>query len=286
MRDAAMNDAESTFARDGWLRFGAESQLLDWAQSALPAAQAAATDPGNAHWLRCGGTWFVGVDVLPNDAQGRVGTGPPLSGAARALIERRYGRRALPLHRAQVSVCYPGYPQPMAQESETGLRFRRERDAAHVDGLLPEGAARRRHLREPHAWILGLPLTATAAAAAPPVVWTGSHHVMRAAFEDALCDHDPLRWGDVDLTEIYAAARRAVFTSCPRVVLEMQPGEACLLHRHVLHGTAPWTDTEIDSGEIPRPASSPCTPHSLQHGRIMAWFRPQFANVQDWLAAH
>ena len=34
-----------------------------------PAARAAVSDPANAGWLRCGGTWFAGVDVLANDAR-------------------------------------------------------------------------------------------------------------------------------------------------------------------------------------------------------------------------
>lgn len=268
-----VSETAAAFARDGWLRFAAEPQLLDWVSAALPAAQAAAADPGNAHWLRCGGTWFVGVDVLPNDSQGRIGAGPPLGGAACSFIAAQYGTPSLSLHRAQVSVCYPGYPQASPQESEAALRFRRERDAAHVDGLLAEGPTRRRYLREPHAWILGVPLTATTAENAAPVVWTGSHHVMRAAFMSALGKHAPQQWGQIDLTGVYTAARHAVFANCPRVTLEMQPGEACLLHRHVLHGTAPWNGPSNDTGS----------------GRSVAWFRPQFASLDAsldaWLAS-
>jgi hypothetical protein len=57
--------------------------------------------------------------------------------------------------RAQVSVCYPGYPKPMDGETDGQHRFRRDRDAAHVDGLLGLGQPKRRFLKEPHQFILG-----------------------------------------------------------------------------------------------------------------------------------
>jgi hypothetical protein len=264
--DAAAAMADEFLAR-GWLRFAMDPAVRAWAAAALPAACAAATDPVNAHWLRCGGTWFVGVDTLPNDASGRVTAGPPLTGAASNFITEVLGCGQLPLHRAQVSVCYPGYPQPMPGESESGFRFRREHDAAHVDGLLAEGPARRRFLREPHAYILGLPLAVGEGGASPPVLWEGSHLVMRSAFQQAFAGHGPDTWRDIDLTAIYAEARRTVFSACRRVVIEAHPGEAILFHRHLLHGMAPWADGAI----APR------------HGRVIAYFRPQFARFDPWL---
>ena len=51
----------------------AEAATRNWADHALPAARAAVTDPANAQWHVCEGTWFVGVDALPNDIRGRVG---------------------------------------------------------------------------------------------------------------------------------------------------------------------------------------------------------------------
>lgn len=261
-----MSDPVARLGRDGWLRFAAEPAVLAWAAHALPAAIEAATDPANSHWLRCGGTWFVGVDTLPNDAEGRVGEGPALAGAARDFISRHLGS-AVPLHRAQLSICHPGYPQPMAGESEAAFSFRRDRDAAHVDGLLAEGSPKQRFLREPHAWILGVPLVTGQGGASPTVLWEGSHAIMRAAFARAFEGVPPCRWGEVDLTAIYAEARRAAFLRCPRVVLELQPGEACLFHRHLLHGMAPWVDGAV------APAC----------GRIIAWFRPQRALLQTWM---
>lgn len=258
----------ATFRRDGWLRFPAEPLVLAWTAHAFPEAVDAALDPAHAHGLRCGGTWFVGVDALPTDVEGRIAEGPALAGAARDFTRTRPGA-ALPLHRAQLSICYPGYPQPMAGESERAFAFRRDRDAAHVDGLLAEGAPRQRFLREPHAWILGIALASGEGGASPTVLWEGSHLIMREAFARAFAGVEPDRWGDVDLTAIYAAARHEVFERCTRVVLALQPGEACVFHRHLLHGMAPWTASA---------AAPPC-------GRIIAWFRPQFATLKEWMDA-
>ncbi len=58
--------------------------------------------------------------------------------------------------------------------TKPAFRFRLNRDAAHLDGLLPIGPDKRRMVKEPHAWILGLPLNACGAGASPLVVWEGS----------------------------------------------------------------------------------------------------------------
>ena len=214
-----------SFLADGFLRFSADSAMLAWARHARPVAAAAARDPAHAAWLRCGGTWFVGVDALPNDDTGRLAGGPALSGAAADFVKDALGLR-LPLHRAQVSVCYPGYPQPSAEESEAAYTFRRNRDAAHVDGLHAEGPDKRRYLKEPHAYILGVTLTDQSPDAAPLTVWKGSHHIMGRMFADILGGHDPQHWHEVDLTDPYQAARREVFATCERLMLPTAPGEA------------------------------------------------------------
>ena len=170
--------------------------------------------------------------------------------------------------RGQISVTYPGYPRPGAGDSPANFRFRRDRDAAHVDGLLPIGPDRRRHLREPHGWILGLPLTACSGGAAPLVVWEGSHEIMARAFRKALAGHDPRDWPDIDLTIPYHAARHQVFASCKRIVLEGRPGQAHLLHRLTLHGVAPWAET----------ANAP------PEGRAVLYFRPVLPDIANWLA--
>lgn len=257
-----------TFLQQGFLRFPVDQSVLDWAEHARPVAIQSATDPAHAHWLRCGGTWFVGVDALPNDTQGTVPGGPPLAGAVMDFIHDVLGM-ALPLHRAQVSICYPGYPQPYAEESPAAYQFRLKRDAAHVDGLMAEGPDKRRYVKEPHAYILGLPLTLQSEDASPLTVWEGSHLLMREMFGKAFTGHAPEDWASIDVTDAYQEARRKAFAECRRIALPARPGEATLLHRHILHGVAPW-------GEA---ATAP------EEGRMIAYFRPEVSRWQDWLTA-
>ena len=259
----------SDFTARGFLRFPADAEALAWARHAHPFAVAAAREPeGHAQWLRCGGTWFVGVDALPNDPQGLVAGGPPLAGAAMRFVTEDLGFR-LPLHRAQVSVCYPGYPQPSPEESEAAYGFRLRRDAAHVDGLLPEGPEKRRYVREPHAYVLGITLTRQSPDAAPLTVWEGSHLIMSKMFAALFAGQPPEAMANVDVTDAYQAARRTCFETCRRIELPSGPGEAVLLHRHLLHGVAPWGQT----------AEGP------EEGRMIAYFRPEFPSIPDWLAA-
>jgi len=256
--------AATALGARGWVKFPADAGSLGWVAAALPVAREVLARPGG-DW-RCGGTWFVGVDALPNNAEGAV-AGVALRGAAVRVAMEVCG--PLPLHPAQLSVTRPGYPQPSPDESETAYRFRLNRDAAHVDGLLAEGAEKRRFLREPHAWVLGIALTEADADASPLVVWEGSHHLMGRAFRAAFAGNTPARWGDVDVTDAYQAARRELFETCARVALPLAPGEAVLLHRHLLHGVAPW-------GEGARAADE---------GRAIAYFRPELRSVAAWAAA-
>ncbi|WP_319638905.1 hypothetical protein [Rhodobacter sp. Har01] len=242
----------------GWLRIGPDPAIAAWAAAALPVAEAAiAASP--EPW-RCGETWFVGVDALPNGPDGRMGDAP-FPWASLPLTP-------VPLHRAQLSTVRPGYPRPWAGEDEAAFGFRLRRDAAHLDGPLPTGPDRQRQIKEPHAWVLGLPLNECGAAASPLVVWEGSPAILRAALQATLAGHDPDLWGGVDLTDAYKAARAEVFRRCRRVELPALPGEAILLHRLTIHGVAPW---EPD-------ATAPAP------GRIIAYFRPCLPSVQDWLA--
>ena len=209
---------------------------------------------------RHGKTWFVGVDALHNASDGSI-DGVPLGGAWMDALG------AYPSitnwHRAQVSIVYGGYPRQDPDESDAAHRFRVKRDAAHMDGLLPEGAQRRRHLREPHAFIVGLPLNDVQSS--PLVVWPGSHLIMREAFAHLLEGFEPEDWGDVDVTQGYQAARKKVFEVCDRVELPMRPGEVVLLDRHLIHGVAPWAGPDV------------------AEGRQIAYFRPMVRSVADWL---
>ena len=232
----------------GYRLHEADPRVARWAAAALEAVRGL-----DLSERRHGGTWFVGVDALPNGADGSIG-GVPLAGPWTPWDGA--------WHRAQVSIVYPGYPGRDADESDAAHRFRRDRSAAHMDGLLPEGPARRRHLREPHGFILGLPLNAVDSA--PLVVWPGSHEIMGAAFRARFHRIAPEDWGDEDVTEAYQAARRAVFETCAPVVVRMRPGQAVEMHRHLIHGVAPWEGPAQDDG------------------RIVAYFRP-LVPAGDWL---
>ena len=244
----------------GWARIGPDAGLRDWADAALPLARAAVAQSPDP-W-RCGGTWFAGIDALPNGAGGGV------AGVALPdTLLRQLPIRPAHWHRAQLSTLRPGYPQPWDAETAVAFRYRLTRDAAHVDGLLPIGPDRRRMLREPHAFILGLPLTDAAPDAAPLVVWEGSQDIIRRTFTAALHAHPVADWPDIDLTDTYHAARREAFATCPRVPLAARPGEALLLHRMILHGMAPWAEGALAAPE----------------GRMIAYFRPEFPQIADWL---
>jgi hypothetical protein len=224
----------------GWARIGPDARIAAWAKAALPLAKAAIAADGDS-W-RCGGTWHVGLDALPNGPDG--GVGEPFPWEAFPL-------EAMALHRGQVSTIHPGYPQPWDGESDAAFAYRRDRDAAHLDGLLPIGPQKRRFVKEPHAWVL----------------WEGSHLVMQAAMARAFAGHPPDTWANVDVTDAYTAARREVFATCRRVTVPLKVGEASLIHRHMLHGMAPWgADT------------------APPEGRMIAYFRPMLPSVADWLA--
>ena len=262
-----MRNRSSDFLALGWCRFDLDPPLLRWVEAALPQARAARLEPAQSKWLRYQGTWFAGVNALPNDAAGRVGDSGPLGGVAVDFITRDLGLKGFAWDAAQVSICYPGYPLPMPGESAARARYRREQDAAHVDGLLPEGPERRRHLREHHAFILGIPMVEFDAGASPFVVWEGSHEIMRAAFRRRFAGLAPAAWGEQDITEVYHAARRQAFAECERVELHARPGEAFLAHRLALHGMAPWRD-DAAAGE---------------DGRMICYFRPELAGPEEWL---
>ena len=253
------------FTTKGWRLFSYDPAIAAWAQAALRQAKAVVAQPEmRKKWLQCQGTWFVGVDALASDGQGALG-GVSLAGE---VIDWLSEMDYLPFHPAQLSVIYPGYPKPRIGDTEAGFRYRKNRDAAHVDGLLAVGPKRRRMLKEPHAFILGLPLNSCSPAASPMVVWEGSHLIMAEVFQKAFAGIDAASWAEVDVTAVYQAARRQVFERCKRVLVHAAPGEAYVVHRLALHGVAPW-----QSG-----ADAP------EEGRMIAYFRPELATKSLWSA--
>ena len=269
MTGERQKDLRSAFFEKGWCRFAFDPVLMDWVAAALPLARKAVEAPENAQWLRYGGTWFAGVHVLPNDATGALNGGAPIAGTAIDFIRTKLGLTDFAWDRGQVSVCYPGYPKPMAGEREGAHRYRVKRDAAHLDGLLPEGQERRRHLREHHGFILGLPLAEADPGASPFSIWEGSHEIIRAAFRKLFDGLPPETWSEQDVTEAYQELRREIFERCPRVEIAAKPGEAYLVHRLALHGMSPWRDGA---------AAGP-------DGRMILYFRPPIGGPEHWLEA-
>ena len=259
----------TAFAKNGWALFAPEPAIADWVSWARPAALRALQDPAQAHSYQCEGTWFVGLDALDNNAQGAVGGSSPLSGKAVDFIDRYCGGWPA-LHRGQVSGVFKGYPRPRAGETDGAFRYRLNRDAAHVDGVLGEGQPKRRFVREPHAFILGLPLSEANTEAAPLVVWEGSHRIMQAAFQRAFADVPDAGLPALDVTDVYQAARREVFETCRRVVVHGAPGSAFVVHRLALHGVAPWAQGARAAPE----------------GRLIAYFRPPMqGGARAWAEA-
>lgn len=241
--------------RDGFVTFGHDPCVERWAKAAYErTVELTASNAVLDAQMRHQQTWFVGVDTLDNDLDGAV-SGVPLEGP--------WDLPKLPLHRAQVSIVYAGYPIQDLDESDANHSYRINRRAAHVDGLLPVGPNKRRYAHEPHAYILGLPLNDVCAA--PTVVWKGSHHIMKRALVEAIGDQMP---ADVDITDVYQDARREVFARCEMVAINCKVGESFQLDRFALHGTECWN-----------PSKEP-----VQEGRMVAFLRPEFPNPRDWLA--
>ncbi len=259
----------SNFMTHGFCIFAADAMLHEWVHASLSAARATVSDPENSSWMRYRKTWFVGVNALPNDTTGAVANGPPLRGAAVDFVRNELGLRRFSWDRAQVSICYPGYPLPAEDEGKSLYNYRVRRDAAHIDGLRREGPNRRRFLREHHGFILGIPMVHFGAGAAPFVVWRGSHNLVRAAFEERLQGIPSVDWPNEDLTDAYQTARQRVFAACERVEVHTQPGEAFLVHRLALHGMAPWAEGAAAGRD----------------GRMVVYFRPEIGGPQAWMNA-
>jgi hypothetical protein len=255
------------FDDSGWKKFEYDPLIARWAAEAQSVALDVVVSPEmQKAWLQCQGTWFVGVDALPSDDAGKIGE-ITLRGVVVDWLSQVQNK---PMHPAQLSVMYPGYPKPRQGESDSAIGYRLNRDAAHVDGLLPVGTARQRMLKESHAYVLGLPLNKTSRQASPMVIWEGSHIIMAKTFHKAFLGVPACDWKHVDLTDVYKAARRHVFDTCRRVIVHAQPGEAYAVHRLALHGVAPWGAGAEAPFEAPK------------EGRMIAYLRPELVDASQW----
>ncbi len=261
--------ARAVFFERGWYRFPFDPRLFEWVTRTLASARNAVQAKENAQFLLCGGTWFSGTKVLKNSASGAVSGGPQLSGLAVEFIQESLLSGPITWDQAQVSVCYPGYPRPMKGESEAAYRYRRNRDAAHIDGLLALGSDKRRYLQEHHAFLLGIPMVEASTDASPFVVWERSHEMIRATFRALFQGIPAHKWRNVDASEEYWSARREIVSKCERVEIPARPGEAYLVHRLALHGMAPWASCATSGAD----------------GRMIVYFRPLLSSPQDWLEA-
>ena len=268
-RAADLEGQRRTFFERGWCRFPHDDTLAAWLAQILPAARAAVSSPDNAEWLHCGGTWFVGVNVLPNGPDGAVPGGLPIAGRAIDFVRHTLGMTGFGWDKGQVSVVYPGYPKRMTSETAAAFRYRCERDAAHIDGVLRDGPDRHRFLRMYHEFILGIPAVEVDSGTSPLVVWDGSHELVRQAFRERFGALPASSWPKQDVTDAYHAVRRKIFASCERIEITAKPGEAYLLHRLSLHGIAPWS--------APGPAAA--------DGRMILYFRPDTGSPETWLNA-
>ena len=97
----------------------------------------------------------------------------------------------------------------------------------------------------------------------------GSHLNRRATFADLFRDHAPRHWPDIDVAADCQEARRTALETCRRIEPPSSPGEAVLLHRHLLHGLTPWAEGVEGSPD----------------GRMLTYFRPEFPRLADWLSA-
>ena len=251
----------------GWTKFSLDNDIVHWITEALPYCRRISEDKKNIkNWMRCGGTWFAGVNIIENNLKGSIAGGPSLTGRVIDFVDKNFSS-GIEWDQGQLSIVYEGYPKPNPLESSSATRFRIKRDAAHVDGLLPIGSQRKRMLREPHAFILGIPMTVADTNCSPLVVWEGSNKIIRDYFTKALSSYNESDWGKVDLTETYKEARKVCFEECKRVIVHGWPGETYLIHRLSLHGIAPWSF----KGKKP------------MDGRMICYFRPHLDNLSDWL---
>ena len=258
---------KSEFTKKGWSKFCFDKNIFNWTKAVIPTCKKIEKNREHIQdWMRCGDTWFVGVNILDNDQQGRVSDGPILSGEIIKFIKKEI-LPGVNWDRGQLSIMYKGYPKITPGETVASFKFRLNRDAAHIDGLLPIGPDRHRMLREPHAFVLGVPLNVTDQNASPMVVWEESNIIIREYFVNLLSKYDVDEWGRTDLTQCYQEARRICFEKCERVIVHAVPGEADLVHRLTLHGVAPWTAKHSVTGE----------------GRMICYFRPPLKDVSQWL---
>ena len=257
----------NNFHELGWKLFPKDENIYEWAKyaKAWVETKIRRREYENSQ-LRCGGTWFAGVNFLENDFSGGLGN-VPLSGIPIAQIKSKYGHYFNKWDKAQVSICYPGYPKRTENESDKAFSYRKDNYGAHVDGIIPVGNARSRYFKEPHAFVLGVVLSDFNEDAAPLIVWEKSHKIIHSSIYKKLKPYEPNLWHNIEVTKEYQTARRLIFKNCRQTTIWAPVGSCFLVHRHSLHGIKPWGLRGT----------------SEAGGRMIAYFRPQFEKKETWL---
>ena len=229
--------------------------------------------------FRSGSTWFAGINFLDNEARGDV-NGVSFSPRLWSQIIGNFGVGINYWDTAQVSICWEGYPKKDPAETEKAFKYRLEKYASHVDGLIPIGSARRRFAKEFHAFILGIPIINSGVNSAPLMVWEGSHKIFRTMFRKVYSGLSESEISDLDVTDIYQKYRRKAFSTCPVRKVFSNNNQPYILDRHLLHGVGPWNAGICDPLLLHRDNLFRLDP---MFGRIVVYFRPTYKNLLDWI---
>ena len=257
----------SSFNRCGWAVVHEDSGMSKWIVTAKKSVlKRLNSNQLDTKQFKCGGKWFVGVNFLDNDKNGRLDNFE-FDGIAVRAIKDHFGELFKFWDKAQVSICYEGYPKPSDDETSAAFAFRKNKFGAHVDGILPIGKSKRRYAREFHTFILGIPLESYDIFAAPLVVWEGSHQIVRGYLSKKLLNTSVKSWKNIDITQTYHEARKEIFLKCRKKIIMVPAGGSYILHRLALHGVMPWKKT----GDLEA------------NSRKIVYFRPVLKAPQLWL---
>ena len=256
------------YSAKGWVALPFSKGLFTWANTVKKSVNQKLGSMTEAEKdLRCGGTWFPGVNFLDNDPNGNV-DGSTFPSDRTELLKRLEPSFSGFYDRAQISICYPSYPKKMADETISAFNYRTNRFAAHLDGLLPIGQSRRRFLIEHHAFIYGIPVNPSGEDSSPCVVWEGSHKLVQSEFKSFLISKNINSLEGQDVTEFYTSLRKKIFSSCKIKPVWVPLGHSYLIHRLTLHGILAWKG----SGE------------NTNMNRTIAYFRPHLIGGHEtWL---
>ena len=274
-----MNQDWSNLNKNGWSFLNTDHIHYEWIAEAKEQLETKFHQKlYDYNDLRCGSTWFVGANFLDNSSNGNIGT-KSMSKFFFSNISKKFGPNIKYWDKAQVSICWPGYPKKDAKETKKSYDFRIKRFASHIDGVIPFGSKKRRFAKEFHAFILGFPLHNNCLDCAPLVLWEGSHKIFRKFFKEIYEGISSNKISNIDITEFYNECRKKVFKNCEVKKITPQFKQPYLLDRHVLHGIDEWREKK----------NVKCSPknhrllNSLSDGRIIVYFRPVFFNPHDWI---